>query len=224
MLGTAETKALRVRCRRLRHWRTREDPFASVWPRIQQWLEAGVFSKLESEGEWSYSFRPPDSICENGAVQATTVAGDAFAAKTYLQGLPFVAKSKIAVVGWSTGGWAIMFAADSFFRDPAVKPFQAAVAFYPMCTTSQRRDTPMLILIGEKDSQWSGCKSRKDGRLKNADYELRVVVYPGAYHLFDYEGVKINYQGEPMEYNPEAMADSISRTQDFLAKHLKASE
>jgi dienelactone hydrolase len=177
---------------------------------------------------WGYASLQLDSLGPRGLndvcagdLAGTVGSADAFAAKAYLSGLSFIDQGKVAVVGWSYGAWAIMYVVDSRYRDTNVKPFRAAVAFYPYCTPSQRRDTPLMILIGEKDSMFSSCKSRNDGRLNGADYELRFVVYPNTTHVFDYEGINVEVQGEHMEYNPAATADAIIQTRDFLAKYLK---
>ncbi len=46
----------------VRHWRTREDPFASVWPRIQEWLEAEpdrtaieILGRLQGDGQGRFT-------------------------------------------------------------------------------------------------------------------------------------------------------------------------
>ena len=171
----------------------------------------------------SFGPRGLNDVCA-GDLAGTVGAADAFAAKAHLSGLSLIDPGKVAIVGWSYGSWAIMYVVDSRYRDADVKPFQAAVAFYPYCTPSQRRDTPLMILIGEKDSMFSSCKSRNDGRLNGADYELRFVVYPNTTHVFDYEGINVEVQGEHMEYNPAATADAIIQTRDFLAKYLKTPE
>ena len=115
---------------------------------------------------------------------------------------------------------------DAVYRDREVKAFKAAIAFYPFCDGSIKRDTPLLILIGAKDDWCPSrlCERRTDGRLDGGDYELQLAVYPNAYHGFDYEELPVDLYGHHTEYDPEASADAIIRTRDFLAKYLKAAE
>lgn len=182
--------------------------------------------------EWGYvslqvdSFGPRgymEGVCECGdEVDNKLRAKDAFAAKKYLESRKFVNSKRIAVVGWSHGGWAIMAAIDATYRSEDDRPFQAAIAFYPWCVATYRRDTPILILIGEKDGIFppEGCLSRIDWTLNDEKYEQKVIIYPNATHAFDIEKFTKNY-GHPMRHDAKATADAIIQTKLFLKKYLK---
>jgi dienelactone hydrolase len=173
----------------------------------------------------SFAPRGYDNICGTlGAVGAINRLYDAYSARSYLTTLGFVDSKNIAVMGWSHGGMAIMAIVDGMNRDKGSKPFQAAIAFYPYCERLYRFDTPLLILIGDKDD-WcpaSQCVALKNSRtVKDSKFEFSVKTYPNAYHSFDFEGLKIDSYGHHAEYDPEATADAIQQTKDFLAKYLE---
>jgi dienelactone hydrolase len=145
---------------------------------------------------WGYaslrvdSFGPPsyDNICDNlYEVRPPQRAKDAYSAKSFLAGLELVDSNRIAVIGWSHGGTAVMAAVDGMLRDGDAKPFQAAIAFYPV---------------------------------KDSKSEFKLIIYPDAHHSFDFEGLKGDFYGHHAESNPEAAADAIQQTEDFLAKYL----
>ena len=173
----------------------------------------------------SFGPRDFDNICTKpNAVNDWLRSMDAFAAKAYLSGLSFVDSDRIGVIGWSHGGWTVMKVVDAFNRDKDCKPFQAAVAVYPLCAASFKRDTPLLILIGAKDDSMPAklCESRMDGTLNDGKYEQKLIIYPNAHHAFDFEGMKKDENSHHFEYDPETAADAIVQTRDFLAKYLKA--
>ena len=49
-----------------------------------------------------------------------------------------------------------------------------------------------------------------------------MTIYPNAYHSFDMEGLDLEMSGRHYRYDPEAAADAIVRTKDFLAKYTGA--
>jgi len=173
--------------------------------------------------EWIYLRRP----------------ADAYGALAWLQRQPFVAGDRVAMIGWSNGGGAVLFALSMKFGRPAGfagPDFKAAVAFYPGSCSEQRMGAdwrpaiPLLVLIGEKDV-WTPpapCKDLVDravSRGANIDYQL----YPGAYHDFDWPNLKrtelSNYTTRTgvvpvVGEDPVARADAIKRVQSFLAARL----
>ena len=183
--------------------------------------------------DWGYvtlqvdSFGPRGygNICENtDRVSLIERSFDAFSAKSYLTTLKYVDSKNIAAIGWSHGAWGIMALVDGIYRDENTNPFEAAIAFYPWCESLTSFDTPLLILIGEKDA-WcpsSRCITTKmNAEADEFESELKLIVYPNVYHCFDVEGVNKTYLGYHIEYNPEATADAILQVKGFLAKYLK---
>jgi dienelactone hydrolase len=151
-------------------------------------------------------------------------ARDAFSAKSYLSTLPFVDPKNIAIIGWSHGAWAVLCIIDNLLRDENASPFKAAVAFYPHGHPISQPDTPLLVLAGEKDDRCPVFLLNSVKRdYARTQYELSLIIYPNAYHFFDYETLKAggeNSPGHHIEYDPEATSDAITRTKDFLAKYL----
>jgi dienelactone hydrolase len=103
--------------------------------------------------EWGYaalvvdSFRRrgyPDGVCNHGRdVSAETRAGDAFAAAAYLRLRPELRGARIGLIGFSHGGWAVLEAVLTGGHHGSDKPFDAAVAFYPVAFHQDRHWRPI---------------------------------------------------------------------------------
>jgi dienelactone hydrolase len=183
---------------------------------------------------WGYvtlqvdSFRPRglSSVCTYSGRDAADIlqkrVTDAYDAKRYLAGLPFVDRSRIAVMGWSHGGITTL---ETLHRKTA-DPFRAAIAFYPSCRRMLTGlNAPLLILIGEADDWTPAARCVEMMPQVQAASEVALKVYPGAYHGFDTLGANTNVRGSSgmhhMQYQPEAEADSIIRVGAFFGKYLK---
>ena len=148
---------------------------------------------------------------------------DAYAGKSYLANQSYVNKNRIAVMGWSHGGWTALYAVNKntlkFIR---AEPYRAAIAFYPWCGVSEiHLITPLLILIGEEDD-WTPANRCKNLKLEpETTNEVNLKVYPKAHHGFDFEGVNIELEGHQLKYDPAATRDAIIQVKKFLAKHLR---
>jgi dienelactone hydrolase len=108
---------------------------------------------------WGYvvlsvdSFKPRgfDNICNSsqGYVGPWARALDAYGAKQYLSTRPFVDSARIAVMGMSHGGNSVLeVIKQSTSEGLVMKPFQAAIAFYPLCSV------PEPINTSELDFDW----------------------------------------------------------------------
>lgn len=189
-------------------------------------------SRLKS---WGYVAFIVDSFGPRGIAEACGYSADisfldraldAHSAKSYLAGLSFVDRNKIAVMGWSHGGVTTLSAINpnvcDFLPPPKKHPFRAAIAFYPRC--SQQMDNlnaPLLILIGEKDD-WTPADVCSMMLPKgNTKHEVILKIYQGAYHCFDCIGLNNYYHGHFLSYHDKATSDSIVKVKQFLAKHLK---
>jgi len=174
----------------------------------------------------SFGPRGESSVCVKVLVVAPwTRAQDAYDAKSYLAGLPFVDRNKISVMGSGTGGWAALHTVNKGTSiEGRENPFRAAVTLYPYCHVPEfEPDAPVLILIGELTEWFSAEKcSSMINRIETA-HDVILKIYPGTYYGFDFEGGKKIWSGsgKTIQYNPEAATDAIARVKDFLAKHLK---
>jgi len=199
----------------------------------------------ERIASWGYVALQVDSLGPRGEsetcvnllrVPVHIRAQDAYDAKSYLSGLPFVDRNRIAVMGWSHGGsttlasvsksnYATFAASVTTNLEPQKRedPFRAAIAFYPFCIGQlDDSNAPLLILIGELDTWCPAalCQMKMpSGKTAN---EVILKIYSGAYHCFDWEGVDfVALQRYRLLYNAAASADSIVQVKEFLAKQMK---
>jgi dienelactone hydrolase len=165
---------------------------------------------------------------------------DAYGALLFLQAQNFVRADRVAVIGWSQGGGAVLLAvgAQSLGR-PAQLPqgdFRAAVTFYPTSCNTQFKEAswtsalPLLVLVGAEDvlNPAGPCKDFLDGAAaRRANIETQV--YPGAYHHFDWPNVPRhelpnlrNAAGAVPVYatDPAARQDAFARVPAFLGRYL----
>ncbi|MEW6261458.1 MAG: dienelactone hydrolase family protein [Thermodesulfobacteriota bacterium] len=159
-------------------------------------------------------------VCQQANVTRADRIADAQAAAAYLRRLDFVQPDRIGVIGFSHGGWTTLGIVQSRSNPPL---FQAAVAFYPRCDPEKDANVglPLLILIGGRDD-WtpaSRCRDLMPRLIRPGTTEL--VVYPEAYHDFDFAHETRDYLNHHLAYDPAAAADAIERTRVFLERHLK---
>ena len=181
---------------------------------------------------WGYVVLDVDSLTPRGltdichgrdTITATPWirALDAYGAKNYLATLRYIDPTRIAVVGMSLGGTAVLHTIEqSMSEGLQSKPFRAAVALYPPCRVLQQVHTPTLILIGDKDT-WtlaSWCVQIVDEL--QPPHDVTVKVFPGAHHIFDLEGIDGTEGGLTVRYHPQAATKAIRMTREFLRERL----
>jgi dienelactone hydrolase len=180
---------------------------------------------------WGYvvlsvdSFKPRgfDNICNSsqGYIGPWARALDAYGAKQYLSTRPFVDSARIAVMGMSHGGNSVLeVIKQSTSEGLVMKPFQAAIAFYPLCSVPEPINTPSLILTGDMD-QWQPavlCEQYLD-KLQ-PQHEISMKVFAGAYHAFDIVGIDTINTGYIVRYNQKAADEAFRMSREFLEKRL----
>jgi dienelactone hydrolase len=165
---------------------------------------------LVAEG---YAVLFPDSFNPRGRREVCTVPAakqtimqanrrlDALGALEYLRTRSDVAKQRIALLGWSHGGSAVLATMNA--RAPEVIAYRAhlvdgdsffvtAIAFYPGCYGALRDRAgfapaaPLSIFIGEADD-WTSVKPcvALGSRMAAQGEALDVRTYPDTYHGFD---------------------------------------
>jgi dienelactone hydrolase len=186
-------------------------------------------------GSWGYVTLTVDSFgprglkdtCNNGA--PVDLAFDAYRAQNFLVRQPFVDPARVAVLGFSQGGWLALTSVEhGSMEQTSQNKFRAAIAFYPRCLGFKGDMTvSTLILIGELDD-WTPaneCRNMVDGRddwgisrRKSEGAPIRLIVYPGAYHAFDAPGLQtpIQFLGHRLEFNQAARDQSIEAVHEFL--------
>ncbi|HEY5129418.1 MAG TPA: dienelactone hydrolase family protein [Bradyrhizobium sp.] len=149
---------------------------------------------------WGYVSLAADSFTTRGIKDSCdrllpSGQADALGALHYLSNLAFVDPHRIAVIGSSRGGIIALQVASShpvdLFAVPDELKFKAAVAYYPLCGVATDQLTiPTIILIGELDD-WTPAKDceRWMERRAGKGAPVKLVIYPGAYHAFDFQNL-----------------------------------
>ncbi len=182
---------------------------------------------------WGYVSLAVDSFTTRGIKESCdqllpSGQADALGALHYLSKLAFVDPHRIAVIGSSRGGIIALQVASShpvdLFAVPDELKFKAAVAYYPLCGVATDQLTiPTIILIGELDD-WTPAKDceRWMERRAGKGAPVKLVIYPGAYHAFDFQNLGDGRRlfGHWLKYDANAAERSILEMHDFLAAQL----
>jgi dienelactone hydrolase len=182
---------------------------------------------------WGYVSLAVDSFTTRGIKESCdqllpSGQADALGALHYLSKLAFVDPHRIAVIGSSRGGIIALQVASShpvdLFAVPDELKFKAAVAYYPLCGVATDQLTiPTIILIGELDD-WTPAKDceRWMERRAGKGAPVKLVIYPGAYHAFDFQNLGDGRRlfGHWLKYDANAAERSILEMHDFLATQL----
>lgn len=186
----------------------------------------------------SFGPRGEKNVCANTfVIPENTRAQDAFDAQVFLSQQAVVDGSRIGIMGWGHGGGSVLCAiSPSNMEDyhwqkkgispsdliKGTRPFKAAVSFYPYCAKNlEDSESPLLVLIGEKDTRYPAAMCKINVPPVGAKNEIRLKVYPDTHHGFDAEDVDTVVAGYRVAYDFGATLDAIFRVRDFLAKHLK---
>jgi dienelactone hydrolase len=133
------------------------------------------------------------SVCQGAALWGGARAKDVAASLAYLRTLPFVDGSRLAVVGFSHGGWAA-FDFLSTAQPEDVHGLRGLIAFYPYCGVASKArwvgwqvNVPTLVLLAERDRMISTPRCRKIAEREAAGGRpVSVIVYPDVGHAFDW--------------------------------------
>ena len=162
-----------------------------------------VFDRFVRDFECGYT---PDEIAHArsylGNLNWEHMMADIAAAAESLKGT-----GPLGVVGFCMGGTA------AFLSACRIPGFAAAVAFYGGMIgkfADEKPKCPLQMHFGEKDE---GIPMSTVDEIKKKQPQAETYVYPNAAHGF--------YCDERASYNKDAAALAWSRTQEFLAKHMK---
>jgi dienelactone hydrolase len=209
-----------------------------IQPRYRDWVEqllkAGNAVLLPD----SYGSRELGPQCRVAAKERRVSArrervADIIAARQWLVQQPWVSQGRIGLVGWANGASAVLWAVRPQLPSKSDPDFRSAIAFYPDCRLSSllgwSARIPTLVLIGANDDLNSpaACRQMIEGA-RGRSALARIVVYPGAYHDFDWPNLPLHAAaatsdaGVPehghLGTDVEARADSQKRVAEWLAR------
>jgi dienelactone hydrolase len=181
---------------------------------------------------WGYVALFVDDFTTRGlkdtcAVDFPEGLADAIGGLAFVATLPYVDRTRIAAIGYSQGAdTALKVAAlryPSGFAIPEHLAFKAVAALYPPCGNQLGVPLrlPTLILVGAADTVTPAAYCEQLARSQPAA-NVRLVVYPGAGHVFDdpeFAGGK-QVLGMRLQFDQQAAAQSHIELRDFLAAKL----
>jgi dienelactone hydrolase len=139
----------------------------------------------------SFNARGEQSICTQKMrarkIKQSHRRDDVTGALTWLGTQKWVDVNKIAVLGWSHGGSAVLAATNDNELGVSIRPVQPsmAIAFYPGCSdalrTGYQPKVPLLMLLGELDDWTPAAPCIELAKRVKA----KAVVYPESHHDFD---------------------------------------
>lgn len=154
---------------------------------------------------------------------------DAMDALAHLRKLPFIVGDRLALVGFSWGAMAGLYASGKAYAGSfSARRYAAVASFYPYCGPYLQIDTdrPLLVLMGEADDETppATCLGGLQ-TLKAIGAPVDWHVYPGATHSWDTfrEVVKTTNRGLTVRYVPNSKVrdESAARLFAFLDQHLR---
>ena len=168
---------------------------AGIGPQVDRWAQ-----ELNVLGVAAFLL---DSFTGRGIVETITdqtrlghlaMIVDAYRALRLLSKHPRIDTSRIAVMGFSKGGFAALYSSlERFLRIHGIAglEFAAHIAFYPMCNTEFLEDEkiidrPIRIFHGGADNYVSiDCCRKYVSRLQRAGKDVELTEFPSAMHGFD---------------------------------------
>ena len=197
-------------------------------------LPADRRSIEETLASWGYIALFVDDFTTRGLKETCSVdlpqgLADAFGALRFLSNRSDVDATRVAAVGYSQGGdTALLIAAArhaSDFAIPRDLRFRATAAYYPPCDNlaDATLTLPTLILVGGADDVTPAAACDRLVRKQGGDRaEARLIVYPGAHHLFDDPSVAEGKRlfGMLLKYDGPAAERAKADLRNFLAQTL----
>ena len=170
------------------------------------------------------------AVCNGYAMWGNERVRDVLASLEYERQLSYVDGSRLALLGYSHGGWTVLdtlaYGPERQFtaggQAPSLDGVRAVSTFYPYCEFPARFRykwnvlKPVLSLLAADDSMvsTSACVN-VFSRLKEEGYPIDVEVYPGVDHGFD-GPTSMN------TWNREVADKALNALAKFLEKYLKS--
>ena len=164
-------------------------------------------------------------------IDQTQRRADVLGTLDWVAAQPWASASRIALLGWSHGGSAVLAATDLSRADVRAQLPQPAlaVAFYPGCSAAlksgYRPSTRLVLLLGEKDDWTPPGPCVELGKAVGAE----VNLYADSYHDFDSPVGEVRLrldvpngvnpgQGVHVGPNPAAREQANARLRELLAQ------
>ena len=140
-------------------------------------------------------------VCKGHALWGNERVVDVRAALSHVRQLPYVASDRLALLGYSHGGWTVLDAL-AYGPDPvhgsndedgqALDGVRAVAAYYPYCGFPARFRSewavkqPTLVFLAGQDTviDTAECVDVFD-RYQANDYPVETRFFPGVEHVFD---------------------------------------
>ena len=187
----------------------------------------------------------PDSLTPRGGTELCTQKigtrkidqterrADVLGTLAWVATQPWAQPGRVALLGWSQGGSAVLSATDASRADVRgqAKP-AVAVAFYPGCAAALKSgykpSTTLVLMLGEKDDWTPPAPCVELGKVVEAE----VNVFADSYHDFDNPVGQVRLrkdvpngvnpgQGVHVGPNPAAREQAYTHLRLLLAKALK---
>lgn len=143
-----------------------------------------------------------DTVADQSQLHSLAMVYDAYRALDWLAQHPRIERSRIAIIGFSKGGTAALYAAMERFErayGSDKSHFAVYLAFYPNCAKyiedEHVASGPIRVFYGEADD-WASIEPCRDytRRLALAGKDVQFLSFPHAYHAFDRRSLPANYR------------------------------
>ncbi len=174
-------------------------------------------------------------VCNGKALLGQERAGDTLAIYAELVKRKDIDTKRIALAGWSHGGWSIMdlMTMDMKKHRPAqllkgeaidVPSFSSIVMFYPYCGVAAHSQTkmwtgtpPVLTFFASEDTFVNNSECAKVfAKLRKQGVEIKTKTYAGLDHSFEDPGLTEEYNHL---FDEAATNDAKTRFIQFLKSH-----
>jgi len=169
---------------------------ADLWERQFRLLGISTFALNSFSGRGIAS-----TVADQSQLGRLNMILDLYRSLAVLAAHPWVDPNRIAVMGFSRGGQAALYATLKRFHklwNPSGIDPAAYIALYPQCNTTYIDDTdvtdhPIRIFHGISDDyvEIGPCRAYFE-RLKQAGKDVQMTEYPDTWHAFDYPSLSSN--------------------------------
>jgi len=148
-------------------------------------------------------------------------AGAARATLAWMRKQSYIAADRLAVVGFSMGGNAVLSLIDTHGSAPPAG-LRAAAAYYPSCDEHDGLvSVPLAIFDGDADTVTPSppCAAMVHAGAA-AGKPVTITTYPGATHGFDIPGPDRTFYGQRIHFDAAATRDAAIQTLHLLEQYL----